>query len=229
MALTDSLIEYWKMEDANGVRNSINLTQTGTPTKGTGIILNGRVYSANNYDNFTYSSALGAGTFSWWFNYTSVLGNQGRMINKTHAAVSDVIVFDISGTPTPGLLEVTIHDVGGLNANATTLSTGTWYFYAVTWDGSHVIVYKNGAVETNNTNAVTMNADATVFSIGGTPVNTAGINGTVDEIGFWSRALTSTEISRLYNGGAGLTYPFHNLSFKTNNLRPRAFAPGLSR
>lgn len=34
-------------------------------------------------------------------------------------------------------------------------------------------------------------------------------NGTmIDEVGIWSRALTPLEISALYNGGSGLTYPF---------------------
>src|SRR5262249_31508245 len=32
-------------------------------------------------------------------------------------------------------------------------------------------------------------------------------NGAIDEIGVWNRALTSTEITNLYNSGAGLAYP----------------------
>jgi hypothetical protein len=32
-------------------------------------------------------------------------------------------------------------------------------------------------------------------------------NGAIDEVGIWSRALTSGEVSQLWNGGAGLAYP----------------------
>jgi hypothetical protein len=34
--------------------------------------------------------------------------------------------------------------------------------------------------------------------------------GDIDEVGIWSRVLTSTEVTQLYNGGAGLQYPFTN-------------------
>ena len=30
----------------------------------------------------------------------------------------------------------------------------------------------------------------------------------VDEIGIWTQALSTTDITQLYNGGAGLQYPF---------------------
>jgi hypothetical protein len=35
-----------------------------------------------------------------------------------------------------------------------------------------------------------------------------GFDGMIDEIGVWSRALTSGEVTQLYNSGAGLQYPF---------------------
>jgi hypothetical protein len=33
-------------------------------------------------------------------------------------------------------------------------------------------------------------------------------NGYLDEVGVWSRALTSSEVTQLYNSGLGLQYPF---------------------
>lgn len=33
-------------------------------------------------------------------------------------------------------------------------------------------------------------------------------DGLIDEVGIWSRAIDSTEVTSLYNGGAGLQYPF---------------------
>ena len=34
------------------------------------------------------------------------------------------------------------------------------------------------------------------------------LNCYIDEVGIWSRTLTSTEVSDLYNSGSGLQYPF---------------------
>jgi hypothetical protein len=38
--------------------------------------------------------------------------------------------------------------------------------------------------------------------------NTQWSNGSLDEIGIWNRALTTGEISTLYNSGSGKGYPF---------------------
>ena len=32
--------------------------------------------------------------------------------------------------------------------------------------------------------------------------------GEIDELGIWSRVLTADEVTELWNGGAGITYPF---------------------
>ncbi len=42
------------------------------------------------------------------------------------------------------------------------------------------------------------------------------LNGALDEIGLWTRVLTSTEVTQLYNGGAGLAYPLVVPSGPTN-------------
>src|SRR6202035_2479657 len=36
----------------------------------------------------------------------------------------------------------------------------------------------------------------------------AYFDGDIDEVSIWNRALTSTEVSDLYNSGGGLQYPF---------------------
>jgi hypothetical protein len=38
-----------------------------------------------------------------------------------------------------------------------------------------------------------------------------------DETGVWSRKLSSTEINQLYNGGAGLQYPFGSTVYTPDN------------
>jgi hypothetical protein len=88
------------------------------------------------------------------------------------------------------------------------LVTGTWYHLAFTYDGSNVRVYRDGAQVSSAALSGTMNASASGVRFGQQLESGNPFNGTFDEIGIWSRALTGAEITTLYNGGAGLSYPF---------------------
>ena len=47
------------------------------------------------------------------------------------------------------------------------------------------------------------------FSLGkNLHTNTAGFAGTIDEVGVWGRVLSASEVTALYNSGAGVAYPF---------------------
>jgi len=101
----------------------------------------------------------------------------------------------------------------GINATYTvTLTIGTWYFISATWDtGGTMTLYLNGSSVATNTSTGT-------YSLSMTPRLTIGtwwdsplsgtLKGKVDEVGIWSRALSSSEITELYNSGTGLSYPF---------------------
>ena len=94
------------------------------------------------------------------------------------------------------------------------LSSNTWY-YVVAWHdsvGNQVGISVNDSVP--DTAAFTFGSfdDVGTFAIGKESVNYFG--GTIDEVGFWKRTLTSGERTQLYNAGAGLAYPF------TSSARP---------
>ena len=88
-----------------------------------------------------------------------------------------------------------------------------WHFVTVTQIGTEApIFYVDGSPV----------ASSLVFSAGldtkptgqGSAVGIEGLypnlpfKGSIDELGIWSRVLTSSEVSELYNNGAGKTYPF---------------------
>jgi hypothetical protein len=77
-------------------------------------------------------------------------------------------------------------------------------------DNGFLSIYVNGNQEVGVTLAVTAFPDNTSpFSIGTWPgIGGQNFLGEIDEVGIWSRALTSGEISDLYNSGSGLSYPF---------------------
>lgn len=97
-----------------------------------------------------------------------------------------------------------------------TFVTNQWYHIVFTYsnDSSRGLIYVNGincrGWHNNrifvNPTLVQPNRYITAGnSYGGARV---GIDGKIDEIGYWNRVLTPTEVSTLFNNGSGLTYPF---------------------
>lgn len=111
-----------------------------------------------------------------------------------------------------------------------TYSGGTTYHVAATYDGTTLSLYKNGAVVASTAPAEAMeNMASKEIRIGCLNTTTQLVNAVIDDVGFWSRALTFNEVTLLYNRGSGFPFPFHDRGFVLNNLRPSVFAPGLAR
>jgi len=85
---------------------------------------------------------------------------------------------------------------------STTLSTGTWYHVVALVDSSNRMkLYLNGNLEIygSDTNAISFTnaGNIALGSLGAT--YDGSMDGKIDEVGMWDRALTSTEIEALYN------------------------------
>ena len=88
-----------------------------------------------------------------------------------------------------------------------TLSTGTWYFVAGEWDGTSIKLSVNGASFQSTSFSGTIHSNTNPFDIGLISGSGNPLDGSIDEVGIWmGRALTQTEVSQLYNGGAGLPF-----------------------
>jgi hypothetical protein len=93
---------------------------------------------------------------------------------------------------------------------STAIVTGAWTQYVMTYDGTTLKGYKNAtevysAGDTNSISGVGLD-----YLQWGRR-NIAGslyYDGKMDLIGVWTRAITGTEVTELYNAGAGLAYPF---------------------
>ncbi|NTW32249.1 MAG: LamG domain-containing protein [Bacteroidetes bacterium] len=106
----------------------------------------------------------------------------------------------------------------GATISTSDLVAGTFYFWTIVFDNSlsgsaQMKIYKNGTQLTTDwwsvTGTLTTLANTSVdFNIGLRGAETSFFDGTIDEIGAWNRALTSTEITSLYNSGNGFSYPF---------------------
>jgi hypothetical protein len=89
-----------------------------------------------------------------------------------------------------------------------------WQNIVFTYDGSKnasgVNGYIDGVLRTKNviTNNLTGLVSTTVNAqISGRAGTSQPFKGIIDEIGIWNKVLTSTEVTELYNSGAGKQYP----------------------
>jgi len=97
------------------------------------------------------------------------------------------------------------------------MSTGTWYHIAITYDASQTSaglkMWVNGSDVGTDSEIGTYVSGGTVNVFtsfgcsmsGGTP--TGFWSGDLDEFGFWYQELTSDQINYLYNSGTGRTWP----------------------
>ncbi len=98
----------------------------------------------------------------------------------------------------------------GVAGNDTGVNIGAagWHFIAITRDSTTWRTYIDGT-DTGVTYTTNPGTPTTNFALGYDAVNANSLwDGMLDEWGFWERELSSSEITQLYNSGAGLTYPF---------------------
>lgn len=82
----------------------------------------------------------------------------------------------------------------------TLIPAGAWSHLAATWDGSSTVtIYLNGSQLAQITNASSLpTSQADMFMIGkGQFLH----KGKVDEVGYWNRGLSSSDITAIYNSG----------------------------
>lgn len=230
--LTTSLVSYYKLDESSGNADdavSTNDLTNANVTYGTGKINNGaisdsdtdRLYIADNA-SLSITRAL---SISTWVKFDSVP-------TSTNYAV---LAGKYTGAGNQRSYQLYLYGDGNLyfdvSSNGSTASstpyawtptTGVWYHVSATYTPStSVIIYINGtSVVTNTTSIPASIYDSTAeFHLLGD--NTKGGRMTQDEVGIWSRALSSTEVSELYNSGNGKTYPF--ASVYTLNAEVGAF------
>jgi hypothetical protein len=79
---------------------------------------------------------------------------------------------------------------------------GQWYFAAYTWDGDTIRVYVNGELIDSKQYSIPPTVDSHPLELGRhTPGNTEYLDGTLDDVRIFDRALTGDEIQELFHEG----------------------------
>jgi len=208
-ALNVDLIFYADFDASSGtvVTDEINETNLNTTSAKwvTGILGNGLEFNGTNdiAMNITPGGLNGFPigdvnfTVSLWANISS--GNGLFRIGNTPGA----------GTGTPnsefwtsgGLFSYT---GGGNEISFTPTASSEWqHFVFTSTTGGNLTVYVNGTWEKSG-EVGAPDFDFSIIYFGNGGIND-WLNGTIDEVGIWTRELSPTEISELYNDGIGIT------------------------
>jgi hypothetical protein len=218
VALTDSLVAYWSLEEASGSRADATgrgntLSETGTPGNAAGIVSNAANLDDANYLSLATNSDLSPGnvdfTWAFWFRSdVSLAGNNVDILGKWAGGGQLEYDFFLNSGALSFLVSSTGSDFPGIAATSIgTIAATTWY-YVVAWHDSGGntlnICVNDGTVDSTGHSAGVFQGTATLLLAKSNFV--VSFDGRLDEVGLWHRVLTSGEITQLYNGGAGLAY-----------------------
>mgnify|MGYP001559817751 CR=1 FL=1 len=233
MALTDSLISYWKLDESSGnaadSEGSNTLTNNNTTPFVAAKINNGADLEATSNQSFSITDAAQTGlditgdfSFQAWVKLESAAtGFSYGLIDKRSGTIGQytILIRDVDsdgGRDIAVIFRDASNNESDGDARNAGYVVGTFAHIVVTVDVSAgadgIVVYvdnvsKAFTVDTNLATSIGNNTGA--FFLGdAVTVGTVPLDGILDECGIWSRILTAAEVSELYNGGAGLAYPF---------------------
>jgi len=213
--LNDGLVYSWQMEGLNGsavIVDSMgakNLSGSTSTLNATGKIDSGmKLNGTTNYASATgFTQPNTAYTISFWINRTTqASSNNERIIDEATGSNVGVVLAYRASTGKFALY----HDAGGWSESSAV--TSAWFsgglkHIVATWNGTHSVWYIEGVVNTTNAYSTALTS-ATEFYMGRTKTGTSPFEtGIIDEVAIWNRSLSASEVSQLYNSGAGYKVP----------------------
>lgn len=213
--INNGLLAYWNLDNDSWL-DSINNFTLSQGTGNTVISNSGLVGNAATFDGTNY---LTNGAFSLPANQTFSISCFFKKINDTGqdfflcsgASYGDLF-FGFQNNQNIGFGRNLVSWDGTYNFNPT---SGVWYHAVLTYDGTMIKLYLNGSlvISQNVTGTPYAMTNGIFVGAGGSDISpqTYSINGQLDELGIWDRALSSDEIHAIYNNGIGITYPLPTL------------------
>jgi len=219
-SLLTSITSYWTLNessgsaiDSTGLHNltNSNITYSQTGKLNTCYSFNGTSSYTGNLvgsASYTFAAAMsasfwmktsGTGTFMFIVSNWNATNGTGWLVYKD---TDDNVYFEVHN-PGTGAATSTVAITGSSQAD------GNWHHIVGTFDGTYARIYLDSTLEmTSSAWPYSIAANSNTFSIGSDETTQYYYSGYLDEVGLWSRAITQTEVNKLYNSGAGKTYPF---------------------
>ena len=193
---------YTNAPDCSG-NNNVG-TLTGGPTKTVGKV--GQVLSFDGVDDwvnmgsFVPVSGGNPRTVSVWVKVTSSATNRTITSWGSDSVAGQRFTFSIN---TSNTLSIGIE--GSAESAVTAVGDNIWHHVAITCSGNNLNTCKiwvDGRLDKTLTTSATINTSSSDrgLSIGIWPLLFGPFNGQIDEVRIYNRALTSSEVERLYKG-----------------------------
>lgn len=157
----------------------------------------------NDYVHVALNHGIGTGDFTWstwvYLNSKKTGTYRGFMAMNDY---SPAFNYHVNGTHWGVYWDPT-----GPISTGRILSTGKWYHLSIVRSSGTLYFYENGVQVYSKTGVTQSMSDGTLRLGRRWYAELSDLDGLLDEVGFWGRALSADEISELYNGGSGLAYP----------------------
>lgn len=205
------------LNDSLGTYNgTIAGTETYTTGKiNNGLSLNGTSYFSLGTDTHKFTSDF---SFTFWIKLSSLATTCYPVSNYQTPGVQRGWRLGIAAT---GNVSFSAYNGGtnilSMSSANSTITTGKWYNITVKFvaSGSCAILVNGISVATGASSGACNYTTSTYPTIGAskyTSVLVEGqVNGVMDAVTFWSRAITTDETDQVYSGGDGQQYPYINV------------------
>jgi len=212
-SLLSGLLAYWNLNttswlDSSGSGNT--LTANGGVS-----LVSGKINNCANFDGDVDESVFMWLSRSNFFNFDSGNFSVSQWVYfEGSSYYQSLFSTRVDGAATSNSFSVvadlnnklSFYD-GGFTGDLYTFSGSNWYHLTTVRDGSTINFYVDGSFAASV--AKSNPYEVTSIAMGGHLNGEEPLNGRIDEVGVWNRALTGAEITSLYNAGAGKTYPFN--------------------
>ena len=211
-SLNTDIVAYWpfaNVSDVTGNGHDLGVNE-GTPQYTTVGCLIGGCFASQDNDNLNLNGdgevdfGYGDNDFTWsvWVNYDNV-ANPGYFFGRG-AVYSASTGNDGSNTDYWG---TDWWSPSGAKTGSIGSST-TWYQYTMVYDAtaSNLTLWKDATPFFSSDLGSIRLGGAIDSNFGTRGKSDVDLNGKMDEMGYWDRALSISEVIQLYNSGNGVTY-----------------------
>lgn len=221
--LSNGLVGYWKMDEASDATrvdssgNGNNLTESASDTV---VQSTGKYGSAGDFERgdteyleVADNSSLDLGTtftLSAWMNVESTTGAYESAIIK--GTTNGTWSYSL-GTVNNNIVGVMIDSDGWVGGGveivtaADFITPGEWTHITITYDGSYVRIFKNGAEQVSNNfpyaTTITPFNSSGALRLGYWESQSAYFDGILDEVRIYNRAISPAEVAKLYSWAPG--------------------------
>jgi hypothetical protein len=224
VVLADGPLAYWRFDEASGTTavdsaghasGPFNATYLNAPTLGAAgvmkdgsgspsVDLNGSNQGVNGADWADMDFTSGPFTLEAWFNGDALDSITQILIHKREGDTSK-LGWEF-GVVAAGVFFTDNTDIQVVASGA--LSNDTDYHAVVTFDGTSTTrLYLNGVLVDTDTGGLSITANTEIVSIGWDAAESFSekyrVDGQLDEVAVWDRALTAAEVAEHYTVGKG--------------------------